>query len=293
MTVPDMNRVPIVSGRTIQWLMQCPTGSITVSLDLGLGQATVKKTRDQLELPEGHAVDLEEMNDAWRHPEDCVVLSEKGCVKVYLYSEERGKHYKLHHHREGDAPTIIINNATMHSMVRMGPWEDEVRKVDSLPLHEGACFDTCCGLGYSAQLLAKAGFDRVITCEEDPNVLEIASVNPWSRGLFRSPAVEIHEADLRDYAAECQRNSFPLIFHDPPTVYQAGELYSEELYREFARILEPGGVLYHYVGEPGRNRGQDYAGGVMDRLHEVGFSSTERTHGGVLARWRPPKGRRS
>ncbi len=290
MTVPDMNKVPIVSGRTIRRLQRLSAGSVTVSLDLGLSTSTVTLTADSLELPQGYAVDREELDDAWRHPEDCVVLSERGCVKVYLYSEERGKHYKLHHHEEDAAPTIIINNATMHSIVRMGPWEDEVRKVESLPRHEGACLDTCCGLGYSAQLLAEAGFERVITCEVDPNVLEIASVNPWSRGLFRRPRIEIQEADVRDYAAECPKNSFPLVFHDPPTVYQAGELYSEELYREFARILEPGGVLYHYVGEPGRNRGQDYAGGVMDRLYTVGFRSTRRIHGGVLARWKPPTG---
>jgi len=292
MTVPDMNKVPIVSGRTIHRLMQCSTGPVSVSLDLGLSQSTVNKTRDELQLPEGYVVDLEEMNDAWRHPEDCVVLSEKGCVKVYLYSEERGKYYKLYQHEADAAPTIVINNATMHSIVRMGPWEDETSKVDSLPRHQGACLDTCCGLGYSAQLLVKAGFERVVTCEEDPNVLQIASVNPWSRDLFRRREIEIHEADLRDYVAQCSKNSFPLVFHDPPTVYQAGELYSEELYREFARILKPGGVLYHYVGEPGRNRGQDYAGGVMDRLNEAGFRSTRRIHGGVLAFWRPPTGRR-
>ena len=290
MALPELKELPVVTGRTIRKLLRCSAGTVNVSLDLGLTPSTVSVTEDSVELPDGFAVDREELDEAWRHPEDCVVLSEKGCIKAYLYSDERGKYYKLYQHEEGLAPTIVINNATMHSVVRMGPWEDEIRKVQALPEREGECLDTCCGLGYSAQLLAEAGFERVVTCEEDPNVLEIAAINPWSRDLFRRRRIDLHDCDMRDYMAECSDNSFPLIFHDPPTVYQAGELYSEELYREFARLLEPGGVLYHYVGEPGRNRGQDYAGGVLDRLHEAGFRSTERCHGGVLAIWRPPTG---
>ena len=283
MSVPEPKDVPIISGRAAQKLVECPVGCHEFSLDLDLTVSEVDITPEGIVLTEGHTVDRDELESAWRHREDCIILSEKGCIKAYLYDEERGKLYKLYQPFEDRAPTVIINNATMHSIVQKGPWEDEEDKVGAISLRGGACLDTCCGLGYSAQLLARGRVESVFTCEEDPNVLELAAVNPWSRGLFRNPKINIVQRDVRDYVRDCEDASFSVVFHDPPTVYQAGELYSEDLYREFARLLHSGGTLYHYVGAPGRKRGQDYAGGVMDRLHRAGFGSVKRTVGGVRA----------
>jgi hypothetical protein len=224
-----------------------------------------------------------ELAAAFSEPEDCVEVRNGECRKVYLYDDAERKYYKLYQPCEGRAPTIIINNATMHAIIGKDPWQDEADKVAVLPRRGGECLDTCCGLGYSAQLLAEAGFTRVTTCEVDLNVLTIASVNPWSEGLFSSPHISIAHTDVRDLVRLCDAGRYACIFHDPPTVLHAGELYAEELYREFARVLHPHGALYHYVGAPGARVGRDYARGVIRRLQDAGFTEVHRVTRGVLA----------
>jgi predicted methyltransferase len=282
MGTPTWRRVPIVSGRTAHRALQAPEGALEVSLDLGRSRTQARVEGGALVLPDGTRVLLAELADAFSDAEDCVRLDGGVCRKVYLYSESERKYYKLFQPFEDRAPTIVINGATMHAIVAKDPWTDAAEKVACVPARAGRCLDTCCGLGYSAQLLA-ARLEAITTCEVDANVLEIAAVNPWSEGLFTAPNVEVRHADLRAVLAARGPGSLGCIFHDPPTVYQAGELYAEDLYRRFHAALGRAGVLYHYVGEPGKKLGQDYAGGVMRRLRSAGFGRVRRATGGVLA----------
>ncbi len=283
MTMPAWKGVPVVSGRTARRLLQAGEGALEVSLDLGRTRVEVRVDGGALVLPDGACIDRDELAGAFSDAEDCVRLDGGAPRKVYLYSESTRKYYKLYQPFEDRAPTIVINGATMHAIVGKDPWQDAEDKVACLPARPGRCLDTCCGLGYSAQLLA-ARFEAVTTCEVDANVLDVASVNPWSEGLFTTPNLEVRAADLREVLGGCARGSLGCIFHDPPTVYQAGELYAEDLYRRFAAALARGGALYHYVGEPGRKLGQDYAGGVMRRLRNAGFGRVRRVTSGVVAR---------
>ncbi len=288
MGIPVWQSVPIVSGRAARRMLQAGEGALEVSLDLGRSRTEVRVESGVIELPDGSRIDRDGLADAFSDAEDCVRLDGGAPRKVYLYSESTRKYYKLYQPFEDRAPTIVINGATMHAIVGRDPWQDAADKVACLPdrpgRHDrpGRCLDTCCGLGYSAQMLA-ARFEAVTTCEVDANVLEVAAVNPWSEGLFTTPNLEVRAADLREVLAGCAPGSLGAIFHDPPTVYQAGELYAEGLYRRFAGALARGGVLYHYVGEPGRKLGQDYAGGVMRRLQGAGFRRVRRVTSGVLA----------
>ncbi len=281
--IPAWRRVPILCGATAQALLEADEGGLAVSLDLGRSTATVVVGRDSLTLPDGRRVGKADLADAFSEPQDCIEISDGPCRKVYLYDESTRKYYKLYQPVEGRAPTIVINNATMHAIVGKDPWQDEVDKVAVVPRRRGECLDTCCGLGYSAQMLADAGFSRVTTCEVDPNVLRIAALNPWSEGLFSNARITIRNVDVREFVASCPDGRFSCVFHDPPTVLQAGELYAEDLYRAFARVLSARGVLYHYVGAPGARVGRDYARGVIRRLQEAGFEGVRRVTGGVLA----------
>lgn len=263
-------------------MLDADAGLIEVSLDLGRTTASISVEDEGLVLPDGARLKKAALAEAFSEPEDCIELRGGECRKVYAYSQAERKYYKLYQPFEGRAPTIIINNATMHAIVDKDPWQDEADKVATLPRRRGECLDTCCGLGYSAQLLAEAGFSRIMTCEVDRNVLEMAAVNPWSEGLFGRPHIAIVNADVRDFVTECPAGRFSCVFHDPPTVYQAGELYSEQLYHEFARVLAGGGALYHYVGAPGRRIGRDYARGVIRRMRAAGFAEVRRVTGGVL-----------
>ncbi len=281
--VPEFRGAPVVSGWTANRILRAPPGRLEVSLDLGRSTAEVTCDSASVILPGDLKVSKQALAAAFSEPEDCISLEPGEPEKVYRYSERTRKYYKLYQAREDDAPTIVINGATMHSIVRKDPWTYTRDKVASVPRFRGACLDTCCGLGYSAQLLCERRAGKVTTCEADDNVLAVAALNPWSERLFASDRIGIVPQDLREHVRASRPGVYGCIFHDPPTVFQAGELYSAGLYRQFARVLQRGGVLYHYVGAPGGRTGRDYAGGVIRRLQGAGFKRTRRVVEGVVA----------
>ena len=273
----------VLSGHTARRILEAPTGKLAASLDLGLTRSNVSLLADVITLPGGRRIRKQDLAAAFKDAEDCIELTPDRPRKVYIFSQKTGKYYKLFQPTEDRPPTVVIAGATMHAIVKMDPWQDEAEKVATLKARGGECLDTCFGLGYSARLLAVAGFRRVTTCEVDANVLEVAAVNPWSRAALEDARIDIVQADVRKLLRSCKDGRFAAIFHDPPTVHQAGELYSAELYADFARVLASRGVLYHYVGSPGARVGQDYTRGVMERLSAAGFASPRRCARGVLA----------
>ncbi len=275
----------VVSGWTIQELDASPDGTVEISLDLGISSVKVEVMSGTVFLPDGREIPVKSLKKSISGPEDCVAILKGKPYKMYLFSETKGKYYKLFQPEKNMAPTVVINNATMHSIKPPGPWRDAVGKVEELPdLHAEKCLDTCCGAGYSAQLLAGKFNCEVVTCEREENVLKLASLNPWSKSLFTDDRITVYAGDVRDCIDEYRPYSCSLIFHDPPTIFQAGELYSEELYRKFHQILCSGGCLYHYIGAPGKKQGKDFTKGVMQRLRKSGFMSVKRCYGGLMAR---------
>ncbi|MFW6457269.1 MAG: hypothetical protein ACOC0A_03160, partial [Planctomycetota bacterium] len=251
-----MAQRPIISGWTIQRVLNARPGNINISLDLGLHRCNLQLDVNALKLPDQFDVSLAVLQEIDPAAEDCFLLSPEGGVrKVYIYSDDTRKYYKLYQPEEDVAPTIVIAGATMHTIVDKTPWGDADEKTNALLNNAGACLDTCFGLGYSAQLLQDKGYAKVVSCEKDPNVLRIARTNPWSCPAFEREDVRIVENDVRDFLTRCRDKQFASIFHDPPTIHQAGELYSGELYQEFYRVLQPRGIFYHYVGDPGGKRG--------------------------------------
>lgn len=66
---------------------------------------------------------------------------------------------------------------------------------------------------------------------------------------------------------------FDAAVHDPPANAMSGELYSLEVYRALRRLLRPGGVLFHYVGDPASKASGRLFKGVLQRLREAGFDA--------------------
>ncbi|WP_456365217.1 class I SAM-dependent methyltransferase [Thermococcus sp.] len=190
-------------------------------------------------------------------------------------------------------PTIEIDGIRMHRTKGTNPLRDARRKVEAVKPGEGeTVLDTCMGLGYTAIEASKRGA-YVITVEKDLNVLELAKINPWSRELFTGGKVQVVQGDVFEVVKKFREGSFDAVIHDPPRFSLAGELYSEEFYRELYRVLKPGGRLFHYVGNPGgRYRGKDLQKGVMERLRKAGFVGVKRVKEalGVAAR-KPEKGK--
>lgn len=184
-------------------------------------------------------------------------------------------------------PTIEIDGIRMHRTKDVTPLEDTLNKVNAVKPKEGEMLlDTCMGLGYTAIEAAKRGA-YVMTVEKDPNVLELAKLNPWSRELFHSQNIQVIQGDAFDVVKRFKDGSFDVVIHDPPRFSLAGHLYSEEFYRELFRVLKPGGRLFHYVGNPGRRyRRKDLQRGVMERLRKAGFVGVKRVEEalGIVAR---------
>lgn len=184
--------------------------------------------------------------------------------------------------------TLMIDGVLMHQTTRLTPIEDAERKISLLSVKKGhLVLDVCTGLGYTAITARRRGA-RVYTIEVSRHVLILASHNPYSKRL-EDNMIHIINNDAVNAIKLLKDNVFHRIVHDPPRFSIAGELYSENFYRELYRVLRPGGILLHYVGKPLRSRGRGYGPivrGVVERLRRVGFISTKYYEdvGAVIAR---------
>jgi len=198
-------------------------------------------------------------------------------------------YYKLKAVARDKAPTLEIDGIHMHRVEGVDPWADSALKVKAAGVRRGhAVLDTCAGLGYTASASLLRGASFVVAYEVDPGVLWAASKNPWSR-LLASEKVALIHGDVVEEVAKLPSEAFDRVVHDPPRMSPRwGSLYSLELYRELYRVLKPGGVLYHYTGEPARRR-ENIVGGVKKRLKAAGFEIVafdERTLGFVARKAR-------
>ncbi|MEM2650656.1 MAG: RsmD family RNA methyltransferase [Candidatus Caldarchaeum sp.] len=261
--------IPLLAGVEAQRILglKGKKGEAEVSLDIGLTRKPCLVSGDGMfvgKLKVGWR-QLEEMAES---PEDVFILKRK----PQRLSWFDGSYYRMVLPKWGHAPTLEINGIRMHRTVDISPERDALQKVSLLPsLKNSTVLDVCTGLGYTAIAALRRGAYRVVTVEKDPNVLEMASYNPWSRELF-DRRVKIVLRDALDFLPRC-RMVFDAVVHDPPTIRIAGDLYSLDFYRELHRVLRNGGVLVHYVGQPGVKKGVKIYVGVMERLRMAGFKT--------------------
>jgi hypothetical protein len=242
---------------------------VEISLDLGLTTLEARILPEGVRFPTGELLTwqgIEEINDA---ENNCFLLQEDGIEKVALFSEWTNRLYTLM--PTSGAPTMLISGIPMHRIKGTEPYRDTQEKIKAVQPVVGRVLDTATGLGYTAIGAARAG-GEVVTVELDPAVLEIARVNPWSEELFDNPAITQHLGDSFDVVEGFEDGSFARILHDPPTFKLAGHLYGGAFYAELYRVLQQGGRLFHYVGDPESRTGHSTTRGVVRRLQEAGFS---------------------
>ncbi len=250
--------------------------SVKVKLDLGL--------TNQIAYFEGENIRIGDFTYTLKtikklEKAQAAFLLEKKPRKIAFFDE---CYYKLEPIK-GTVPTIEIDGIRMHRTKHMTPLEDAERKIEYVKVKSSdIVLDICTGLGYTAIQAKKKNAD-VTTIEKDPNVLEIAGFNPYSRELFdgiEHGTIKLINENAADSVKKLDNDSFSVILHDPPRFSFAGELYSEEFYKELYRILKPKGRLLHYVGNPGsKYRGKDLVKGVQNRLNSVGFRTKKTPDG--------------
>lgn len=210
-------------------------------------------------------------------------LTKQGLLRLDFY--RNGKYYKLLPVGAFTAPTLEISGIHMHRISGITPWEDAKKKIEVIGKLKGKLvLDICTGLGYTAINSLMYGAKSIISIEKDPNVLEIAKYNPWSKELANEK-IKIILGDASEVILNFSNNQFDVIIHDPPRLALAEVLYSNAFYKELYRVLKPGGRLFHYVGKPGHlARKIKLIESVSGRLKRVGFK-TKAVHDvlGILA----------
>lgn len=176
---------------------------------------------------------------------------------------------------EWGAPTFEIDGIKMLPTAQISPFEDARRKVELVQPCGKRLLDTCGGLGYFAACALTQGATHVLSFEKNPSVHWLRGINPWSPDPRACAGrLDLRQGDVSQAIAELPEASFDAALHDPPRFGIAGELYSQVFYDQLARVLKPGGRLFHYTGTPNRlTSGRDVPREVARRLDKAGFRS--------------------
>jgi len=259
-----MRHLPLITSAVAKRLLE---GCSRVSLDLGLSQARVEFEEGTVLLPDGSTVNPTDLRKVAERG-NSVFFPEGG--ELYMVAISDGHFYKLV--PTDGAPTLEIDGIRMHRTKGTTPDLDAREKVKALEVSGGRVLDTCTGLGYTAQAALARGAELVVSIEIRPEVLRIAELNPWSRGVFDNRNIHPLLGDSFNLLDILPRGFFDYVIHDPPRLTLAGNLYSQMFYRKAFTVLRRGGRLFHYTGKPGsRRRGINLSRGVMRRLRQTGF----------------------
>lgn len=183
-------------------------------------------------------------------------------------------------------PTFEIDGIKMLPTAQVSPFDDAQRKVGLIAPRGKAVLDCCGGLGYFANWCLREGAAQVLSYEKNPDVVWLRSLNPWSPENDQRDALarlQLTQGDISERIVELPGASVDSVLHDPPRFGIAGELYSGAFYEQLARVLKPGGRLFHYTGTPNKlTSGRDVPREVSARLQRAGFT-TQLEGDGVLA----------
>lgn len=187
---------------------------------------------------------------------------------------------------EWGAPTFEIDGIKMLPTAQISPFVDAERKVQLIKPQGKVVLDCCGGLGYFAACCLAQGAARILSFEKNPSVLWLRQHNPWSPdpdAPEHGGRLQLHQGDISALITTLPDQSVDAILHDPPRFGIAGELYALSFYQQLARVLKPGGVLFHYTGMPNlKTSGRDVPAEVIRRLLAAAFKA-ERKLDGVIA----------
>lgn len=260
------------AGRKILEAARRGDTTASASLDLGITDSELRLEQRVVRFPGGETLPADDLEEVLANPGSVYAVLDGALEKVTWFSTETSRVYTLRA-TEG-WPALEISGILMHRVKGTDPRADAESKIAAIAPVRGRVLETCGGLGYSAIHAARTA-DAVTVYEIDPNVIDMARLNPYSAPLFdEGGRIEVRNEDIAEAIIDLPAREFDAVIHDPPTLAVAGDLYGDGFYRHLLRVLRPGGRLFHYTGDPGsRSRGQDLPGRVKQRLASLGFSA--------------------
>ena len=247
--------------------------SLDISPDLGITTVNAQITPTGVLFPNGEQLGWQSIEKINKSSVNCFLVENGDIKPIQVFSEQTNRMCSLMPTEK--APSMLIAGFVMHRIKDIDPHEDTLRKIAAIAPVVGRVLDTATGLGYTAIEAAKTA-QQVVTIELDPGAQEMARLNPWSQALFDNPKIHQVMGDAFEVVQDFEDRSFARIIHDPPTLSLAGDLYAGEFYRQLFRILERGGRLFHYVGDPNIKASGSVTRGVLRRLQEAGFARVAR-----------------
>jgi predicted methyltransferase len=246
---------------------------VSISLDLGMSATEIQLVEQGLELPDGSILGWNAIEEIAKSTSSCYVIEDQTPRAIQFYSEQTERVYSLYPTQ--GAPTMLVSGIPMHRIKDTDPHQDTLEKIRAIKPVVGQVLDTATGLGYTAIEAAQTA-EHVTTVELDPTALKVCRLNPWSQELFDNPKITQVIGDSFDVVARMEAGSFTRVIHDPPVFSLAGDLYSNEFYRELHRVMRNRSQLFHYIGDPESKSGRSMTAGVIRRLEQVGFRQVRR-----------------
>jgi uncharacterized protein len=241
---------------------------LQLSLDLGCSVVEVSLDALGVQLTPESSLSWDDLAYVAKHQNLCFEVHAHELVPIRAFSEEFGRTYQLMPTEH--EPALLIAGFVMHRFRDVTPMQGAEAMVKAVVPFHGRLLDTATGLGYAAIEAARYA-SEVLTIELDPIANEMASRNPMSRPLFTDPKITRLIGNSAQVIRTMPALHFAALVHDPPAINLAGELYSAEFYAEALRVLQRGGKMFHYVGDPQSASGARTTKGVVRRLQEVGF----------------------
>lgn len=262
---------PIVScfqATTLNEAWRRGEGRASISLDLGCSVQDVSLSAAGIELRPGLFLSWEDVAYVGKHENLCFEVYPDELVPIRGFSQQFGRTYQLMPTQH--EPALLIAGFVMHRFRDVTPREGALAMVKAVLPFKGRLLDTATGLGYAAIEAAKHA-SSVVTVEVDPMASQMALRNPQSRELFENGKIERRIGDSAEIISTLPQEHFAAVMHDPPAINLAGELYSAAFYAEVLRVLQRGGKMFHYIGDPQSASGGRTTKGVVRRLQEAGF----------------------
>ena len=268
-----------VPGFILRELLEQKLNKNIINFDLNISYILETRNNIDIKLRIGGSViksiSLDINNISNKIDEKALYIIDKTSGKIYKAETFSSQGYlKIFISNKMRSSTLNINGIHMHQISRFSPYKDSEKKVQYAKIKPGErVLDICTGLGYTAIAALLKGAGQVVTIEINRYILDLAGANPWSYYLG-SKRIHIINDDALRVLPLFRDGVFDKAIHDPPRFSIAGELYSLDFYREIYRVLRPGGILFHYTGQPMRNRGRGLGPivrGIRSRLEKAGF----------------------